>query len=240
MTSAPLQALLALQDADTDLDRHRHRRLALPERQAAGEVRARQAALDAELATVQRLVDEVAGRQGALEADLTATETRIAEVNRRLYGGSVSASRDLQAMADEVKTLQGRRSDLEDRLLEVFDEREPHDQLLADRQAERAEGEVQAQALAAAIAEGERAIDAGVAVLAGQRQGLAAAVPPELLVDYERIRDRLGGVGASRLVGSRCDGCHLTLPAVEIDRLKHLPDDAIVTCEDCGRILVRS
>ena len=42
----------------------------------------------------------------------------------------------------------------------------------------------------------------------------------------------------ARLVGNNCNGCHLTLSAVAIDRIHALPPDAIATCEECGRILV--
>ena len=37
----------------------------------------------------------------------------------------------------------------------------------------------------------------------------------------------------------RCSGCHLALPATEIDRIKREAPDTIVLCDQCGRILVR-
>ena len=58
-------------------------------------------------------------------------------------------------------------------------------------------------------------------------------------VTYERLRAKLGGVGAARLVGPRCSGCHLTLPATELDRLRKGSPDALVFCDQCGRILIR-
>jgi hypothetical protein len=44
----------------------------------------------------------------------------------------------------------------------------------------------------------------------------------------------------ARLVGNHCDGCHLTLPSMELDRIRHLAEREVVTCDQCGRILVRS
>ena len=55
---------------------------------------------------------------------------------------------------------------------------------------------------------------------------------------YERQRARLEGVAVARLVGGRCDGCHLTLPAVELDRIRHESAGTLEYCEQCGRILV--
>jgi predicted nucleic acid-binding Zn-ribbon protein len=36
-----------------------------------------------------------------------------------------------------------------------------------------------------------------------------------------------------------CQACHLGLPATEVDRIRHLPEDTLVRCEHCGAILVR-
>ena len=45
--------------------------------------------------------------------------------------------------------------------------------------------------------------------------------------------------GAARLVGGSCSGCHLVLPSMEVDRIRKAPPDAVITCDQCGRILVR-
>lgn len=240
MSAPTLEAVLGVQEVDTDLDQHRHRRAVLPEKLAAAELGRRVVVLDAERADAEVPVGDLSRRQDALEADLAAAEARIVAVNKRLYGGEVSASRDLQAMTAEVKALEARRSDLEDRILELMDEREPHDQRLADlgaaRMAARGEGEL----LATRIATLEQAIDAEIAELAERRMALAARVPADLLTLYEKLRVRGGGVGAARLIGSICGGCHLVLPSGDLDRLRHLPADAVAFCEECGRILVRS
>lgn len=238
MASAALEALLALQDVDTDLDRHRHRRDTLPERAEAKDLDDRIAALTAHAVGPQDALAEVTGRQTALEADLATTEERIVQVERRMYSGEVTASRDLQAMADDTKALKARRSDLEDQVLATMEERQPHDERVAELDEELTGLTGDRERATVALATAERAVDAEIADLEDVRKERAAAVPPELLATYERIRDRLGGVGAARLVGDRCDGCHLTLPAAEVDRIRRLPEGEVITCEDCGRILI--
>ena len=71
------------------------------------------------------------------------------------------------------------------------------------------------------------------------RAELAKAVDPELLQLYEKIRSNSDGVGAARLVGDKCEGCHLTMNSAEVTRIKSLPDDELVRCEECRRILIR-
>jgi predicted nucleic acid-binding Zn-ribbon protein len=107
---------------------------------------------------------------------------------------------------------------------------------LRRRRDERA-GEVEraAEALAAA----EAALDAEEAELVPRRTQLVEGVAPDLLATYDRLRAHLGGVAVAPLEGGRCGGCHLTLPATELDALRHAPPGTVVRHEECGRILVR-
>jgi predicted nucleic acid-binding Zn-ribbon protein len=82
-------------------------------------------------------------------------------------------------------------------------------------------------------------IDADIASQGEARLAAAATVPADLLTRYERLRATLAGTGAARLVGGSCSGCHLTLPAMEVDRIRKAPPDEVITCDQCGRILVR-
>jgi predicted nucleic acid-binding Zn-ribbon protein len=239
MTSAPLATLLALQDLDTSIDQARHRLGHLPARVELAALAAERRSLEARRAGQAAARDAVVARQGGLEAELAATERRAGQVSRRLYSGEVSAARDLQALSSEIETLKHRASDLEDEALGVLEEREPLDAAVDALDREDAALTARQAVLEGEAAEGEAAVGAELDGLVAQRAAAAAAVPAELLATYDRIRAKLG-TGAARLVGNHCGGCHLVLPATEIDRLKHLADGAVVTCDQCGRILVRT
>ena len=64
-------------------------------------------------------------------------------------------------------------------------------------------------------------------------------MPEDLWPEYDRLRAALGGVAVARLVNGTCQGCHLRLSAVEVDRIRKLSPDEPVHCEECGRLLVR-
>ena len=72
-----------------------------------------------------------------------------------------------------------------------------------------------------------------------RRKIRSTSIPEATLRLYEQIRAGNRGVGAARLVGMNCQACHLALPATEVDRIRHLPADALARCEHCGAILVR-
>ncbi len=234
----PFDTLLQVQLHDTTLDQLRRRKEALPERSALAEVARRQAELHRSMAEVQTQVDDLARRQGALEEHIAATARRRHEIEQRMESGAVSASWDLQAMDHEVHQLGDRQSHLEEEELVLLEEQEPLDSRLAQDRAELATLATEVDRLSAAIAAAEVEIDAAIATESSLREGLAPALPAELAQRYEVLRSHLGGVGAARLVGDRCDGCHLTLPSVEVERIRHLPPDEFATCPQCDRILV--
>lgn len=231
--------LLEVQEHDTAGDRLRHRRAALPERAELSAVESGIDALDQSLADVAARREALDGEQGGLEAKLETVDARIAEIDRRLYSGEVSATRELLAMSDEIESLKRRRSSLEDDVLAAMEAGEPLAAEAAALERQRAELAARADALRRSIGEAEAAIDAELAAEERARAEAAAGLPADLLERYERLRSKLGGVGAARLVGPSCQGCHLTLPATEIARIKRESPDALVLCDQCGRILVR-
>jgi len=240
-TAAPgLQALLRVQDLDTSLDQHRHRRATLDERAELAALDARVTVLSQQLATVGAQRDEVAGRQQALEDSLAATEARASDVHKRLYGGTVSATRELQAMSAELDQLTARASDLESRVLEVMEEREPADAAMSAIEGEKSSLVATRATIEGRLVAQEAEIDREIESVNAERAAAATEIPDELMMTYSRLRAHLGGVGAARLVGPLCGGCHLRLPASALDQMRRQPADTLFFCEQCGRILVRS
>lgn len=231
--------LLRVQEHDTAADRLQHRRATLPELAELAKVEAEVASVERALASVGGRRDEVARKQKALEDELAGVEGKVAEVQKRMYSGEVTIPRELQAMQAEVDALKRRASGLEDEILERMTEREPLDQELDRLMAARGEQDAEGVRLRVVVAEAQSEIDAELGREQSARAEAAAGIPEPLAKLYAQLRAKLGGVGAARLVGNRCSGCHLTLPAVEVDRIRHEPPGALIRCDQCSRILVR-
>ena len=237
--SDALHRLLEVQDQDTQGDQLRHRRETHPLRAEMAEAQRRRTELEARLGQERERLDALTARQTELETEVAAARTRLEGIEKRMYSGEVGAARDLQAMAEEVDGLRGRIARVEDVELEVMEEREPVEALVAQLEVELASVDDRLGHIASDLRGAEEELAREEAEHAARRAELAASVPPDLLERYERLRQRLGGIGVAPLVHGSCGGCHLTLPATELDRLRKAPADAVVTCEQCGRILVR-
>ena len=236
----PFDTLLGVQELDTSISRLEHRKTTLPARLELAALEREQADLAARAEGPRTLRDALAHRLGELQSQDAALGARLAEIEARLYSSRGVPARELQAMDEEVGHLRRRRSEMEDAELEAMVEQEPLDAELADLDAERERLAGTCDRLRAEVTDGEAVIDAELATARAERDALAGHLPADLAERYETLRARLGGTGAARLVGNRCEGCHLELPAAEVDRIRHQPEDALVTCEQCGRILIRT
>jgi predicted nucleic acid-binding Zn-ribbon protein len=233
-----LAGLLALQDLDAAYDQLLVRRGRLPEREQFNTLKARRSELAARCQARQTELDTASARQAGLEAELAACDKKDATLTARLR--TLVVPREAEAVQAELHALAVRRSGLEDDALACMDQVEA----LTIAQAADDEAAVALDAeladAAAALARAEAEVDAAREDLAARRTALAPTVPAELLDRYERLRTHFGGVAVARLEGGRCAGCHLSLPAIELDRIRRLPPDEIVECEQCGRLLVRT
>jgi len=142
-------------------------------------------------------------------------------------------------MQADIDQLRRHARELEDEELEVLVRREALDAEVAETETAQAALVAEMETLLASIVEQEREIDAELAVEESARAALAPNLPEGILRLYEQIRAGNRGVGAARLVGMNCQACHLALPATEVDRIRHLPAEALARCEHCGAILVR-
>jgi predicted nucleic acid-binding Zn-ribbon protein len=239
LSSGPLDLLLEVQDLDTTINQLEHRRANLPERAELRSIAAQMAELDTRAQKAGDQRSDLERRQGVLEEQIGGLATRRTGLESTLYGARGAAARDMQAMSEEITHLSARQAELEEEEVTLLVEQEPVDAELAAVEAARGPLRDEAARWQAQLSEAESVIDEQHAALVAERADKAGQLPTELRDRYEFLRARFNGAGAARLVGNHCDGCHLELSAVEVDRLRRLPPDEVVTCEECGRILVR-
>lgn len=231
--------LLALQDLDLRIHQLNHRRVNLPEFGALEANAAERAVVVASRAEVAAAHKELVRRQHVLEDEISLVTDRATGHETNLYSGSVSNPRELQALQEDIDSLRRRQRTLEDQDLELMEEIEPLTAQMAESDAASHDLEAHAAELKVALDAATADIDAELAETTAQRAAGAAAIDDAVVTDYEQLRVQLGGIAIARLVGNACGGCHLSLSAVELDRIRRLDPDTRVVCDECGRILVR-
>lgn len=234
-----LDDLLAIQDLDTALDQLRHRRTTLPELATLEQLRRELAALTATRDEVAARLHAVRSSQKEAEDHASLLEDKATEVNRSMYDGTVVAHKELESLQEEHASLQHRQGEFEDRALELMEAAEPIEAELATHDAAIAELTARQASVEADLIVARAELDVEIDRLATERAEAATRVPADMLSVYEPLREGLGGVAVARLHGARCEGCHLEIPSAELEEVRRAPADAIVSCPECLRILVR-
>src|SRR5438105_325206 len=105
--------LLDLQELDIAIDQLRHRRINLSQR--AELKRIASASADA-ARTIGPVVDEratLAREEKRLEDDASTVDAKATSESKRLYSGTVTSPRELQAIHEEIESLKRRQRELE-------------------------------------------------------------------------------------------------------------------------------
>jgi predicted nucleic acid-binding Zn-ribbon protein len=232
--------LLDVQALDVRLQQLAHKRKSLPEHAEIESLSKDLAQLRALLVAAQTEESDCAREQAKAEQDVDQVRKRAARDQQRLDSGAVTSPKDLSNLQREIASLAKRQGDLEDIVLEVMERREA----AQERVKELTERVASVQAkVDDATARRDRAleeIDTEVASVTREREAIAAAVPADLLKFYDKLREQYGGIGAAKLHQRTCQGCRQELAITELNDIRAAAPDAVVRCENCRRILVRT
>lgn len=228
--------MLALQEIDTAIDRLRARQRALE----TGEVvaGARAAADQAEIAygELKLQIDELDRDQRRFESELDSLTQKEAAEQKRMFDGSIANAKELAALQHEIEALAKRRSDREDEVLALMEQRETVVAAAAEAESRSTELRAEVDQVSAEAGEELRRVTEELAQRTADREAIVPQLDPDLLELYEDLRRQKKGVGAAALVDGVCQACHEQLSAVELDKLKKT--EGVRRCEYCRRILV--
>jgi uncharacterized protein len=232
--------LLDLQTVDTKLAQLGHRRQTLPEHGVIAKLQTRRSALASDLIAAETTISDLELEQTKAETDLEPVRERLSRNQVRIANGTVPDPKALSSMVEEVSHLKKRISDLEDAELDVMEQLEA---AVTDRETLRGRMAQVDNDLVETIAERDRqlaALDGEMGGLRAERAVLVPLIPTDLLTLYDRIGASHGGVGAAELRQRRCTGCQLEINAADLRTFSAAPEDEVLRCEECGRILIRT
>lgn len=238
MKSRPADQLLLLELASLDaaIRTAEHARRNPEQAGRVQELLAQRQSLSAELTTLLGTRDDVKADLTRLESDVALVEARVARDTARL---STSANaKEAQGLEHELASLAKRKSDLEDAELELMERLEAAESAVTAQQDAIAAVNEEGGRLSAAAKDSVASATARGDAAQRDRAAIAARVPADLLALYERLASR--GVGAGLLRRKTCEGCHMVLSGNDLQTIRQAADDDVVTCPECGGILVRT
>jgi predicted nucleic acid-binding Zn-ribbon protein len=172
------------------------------------------------------------------EADVEQIVMRITRDEARLNGGSATP-KELEQLQHEVGTLSARRAELEEVELEVMMRIDDINARINELSEQEANFATEIVDLEIRKENALAAFNSELEIISKERSETLVSVSQELIALYEKIRTSNNGTGAAALIAGSCNGCHLSINAVELKRIIDVAEDEVIRCEECRCILVR-
>lgn len=226
-----LDGILRLGEVDIRLSEARRRR-----RQAAEQAAPQEARVADARRTLERLAEQL--KQGTLEAKRQEGEARAKQAEIEKTQAAINQCRNNDEYKTLLEQLERRKAELS--LLEtaVLEAYEAQDR----RQAEKAQLETRRKALEQDLAEARKRVaaatgevDLQLAGLEAERAAAREALDAQHAAVYEKVLAQHGDSAVADIVDQFCQGCFVKVRPEQVSQVR---GGQIVTCFDCGRILV--
>jgi predicted nucleic acid-binding Zn-ribbon protein len=230
--------ILELQLLDNEIMQSNTKLKSLPEIEQLLHIEKRVTTANDELAVVKSEADQIALELRRGEVDVETVTDRIKKDEARLSSGNATP-KELEQLQHEVETLKKRQEALEEIELEIMIRNDAVTARSNTLTTDLASLQTLKDEISGRLQSATDEINKVIAEKNTARTLVANKIEKPLLDLYEKIRETTGGAGAAALSAGSCNGCNLSVNAVELKRMSDLADDEVVRCEECRCILVR-
>lgn len=187
----------------------------------------------AKLADEQKKLEELNRQQKSTEWEIDDLTAKIKAAEQKLYGGKISSSKELSSLQQETNDFKKRRSQFEDKALELMDQIELARKATAAAGNELAKLEAQWQVQQKQLALDLEQLKTNQITLENRRQEQASLIDAGTAVTYQELRKRRGSAVA-KIEQGICHGCRISLPSAVLQQAR---GGGLVHCSSCDRIL---
>ncbi|MCP4668219.1 MAG: hypothetical protein GY849_17865 [Deltaproteobacteria bacterium] len=167
------------------------------------------------------------------EQDIEVLDSRIEKSNVKL--ASIKSNKEYQAALKEIDDLEGEKSLLEDKILEIMEEVDVLEDTYAAGRAKGQEFEEKFKKDCMAIVKQMEALDVDLEALEKERARFCQAIDEDLLKRYNFLKERKGGLAVSPVIKGVCQTCHLGIPPQKFNEL--IRGQELLKCPNCLRII---
>jgi predicted nucleic acid-binding Zn-ribbon protein len=198
--------------------------------------------LQAELEVFAKHVKDLEGvyhkahaEQKDLELSNQQIDDKVKNIDKLLFGGSVTNSKEVEAYETQKKSLAKQKDANEERLLSVWDAVAATEKAFKKEQVSLDEKTKTFKEWKAKAVTFKAQLEARYQDLSTRRPLALRGINPSLLAKYEASKLQHHGIGVSVVSKQQtCEECGTKVSEKSIESIK---DDRIVTCEECHRIL---
>ena len=190
-----------------------------------------------EYAVAAAALDENSKQTRDLEVQIETTVEKRKATETRLYSGSVGNPKELQDMQMEVESLNRRRAQLDDELLQLMMARDhaSHNMEASRQLLEEVQGAH--DKLQTDLREEKAALSQEIERLMAKRKSALAQAPAAALQTYQNMRRAKGNRPIAVLQAKACTICGIKQDNTVLAAIRRGKE--LVNCSNCGRILLK-
>ena len=227
-----LQQLYELQELDTQIDELRESltgtEAELADDSVVAEARRRVAALETH-------AERLAAHRRSLDRAIEDLRTRLGRTQERMYSGSITSVKEMEAAEEERATTEQNISENEDRLLEIMVSTDEVDGTLEKGREVVRRLEGQRAATVETLSNKAEELRSSLEELTPRRDDLRGDIPAPSLHRYDTLRANRGGTAIAKVERGLCSACRMALSTSEQQRVQST--DTPMQCGSCHRIL---
>ena len=187
----------------------------------------------AKLAAEQKHIEELGKQQKSAEWEIDDLTTKIKAIEKKLYDGKITNSKELSNFQTEAEDFKKKRSGFEDKVLDLMEQTEAARKSLDAINSEIIRLVAQWQSQQRQLMGELEQLKANRATLDSKKQVLVPQIDANAVGIYRELRKRKG-TAIARIEQGTCQGCRITLPNSDLQQAK---GGGLVKCSSCSRIL---
>jgi uncharacterized protein len=227
-----MSVLFRLQEIDLELDIHRARLQAI-EQALSGNPAVNAAQQLAAMAREQFNAARVQAR--SLELDVQALNEKIAEIEKRLYSGTITNPKELRDLEQDLASLRRRGEGIEEQELEAMIAAESAEGQMVAAETQLQQAEAAALQTQGTLLDERQHLQARAAQLGGEREAMSSAIVPEDHHLYMRLRQTKHGRPLAKVAEGSCSACGEEVSSSQAQEARR--GSTLVRCGCCERIL---
>ncbi len=188
------------------------------------------------LTSEQQRLEELRRQQQSVEWEVDDLVDKLTTEEENLYSGKIRNPKELANLQHDVDGLKDKRSQLEDRILEIMEQVELATASIATISSElkrlEAEWHNQQQQLSTEIEQ----LKSTLSDLKQERQLLSDEIDSQTVELYHNLK-KGKATAVAKVEQGICSGCRISLPITDLQRVR---SGSLVQCSSCRRILFLS
>ena len=178
-------------------------------------------------------LDAIQKERRSLESEVEDLEGKIVKGNEKL--SNIKSNKEYTSALKELEQLQKKREDLEDQLLQQMEELEQLKGACKENQSKLKELQDQFDRDKKEVQKELKGYDKELKALEKERTAITGKADPQFLGHYQLVRERIGHMAVSPVIGGVCRTCNMGIPPQMFNELMKCLE--LTSCPHCNRII---